>query len=301
MRIKLTLAVSLAAALLFLSTSEAQARRTKPARLRALTFNIRFDFERDGPNRWENRVDLVVKTIKDSQAQVVCLQEDKAHQVEDLKKRLPEFAFVGRGRNATGSGERCSIVFSRKHFKLKDSGDFWLSDTPDKPGSNTWGDKYPRKVTWALLVTTKRKKSLLVLNTHYPEGKREEIRQKGTDLIVGWISQRTGATSKKRRKKSKPIPMMICGDFNEDAGSGPHSTFTDATKLGLRDVWLETPPVDRHPGTYNGFKGLKTQQRIDWVLVGGPVKVLKVGKISEAIEGRYPSDHYPVFADLEVY
>ncbi len=299
--------LSLAVLLISLSmvSSDTQARGKKPARLRALTFNIRFDFPNDGKNRWEHRAELVANTIKGSQAHVVCLQEDKAHQVDDLKKLLPEFEFVGRGRNATGSGERCSIVFNRKHFKIKDGGDFWLSDTPDRVGSNTWGDKYPRKVTWAILEARKAKKLLLVLNTHFPEGKRDDLRQKGAELMVNWLSQRTGADKKrkKKKKKRKAIAILVCGDFNTDAGTAPQKSFTDETRLALRDVWLETPPnpFDPRPGTYNGFKGLKTQQRIDWLLVGGPIRVLRTGKLSEPVDGRYPSDHYPVFADIEIH
>jgi endonuclease/exonuclease/phosphatase family metal-dependent hydrolase len=286
---------------LCVGSSETQARGKKPARLRALTFNIRFDFPNDGKNRWEHRADLVAKTILDSQAHLVCLQEDKAHQVDDLKKRLPEFEFIGKGRNATGSGERCSIAFNRKHFKAKDKGDFWLSDTPDKVGSNTWGDKYPRKVTWAILEARKSKKILLVLNTHFPEGKRDTLREKGADVMVRWLTERTGASKKKKRRK--PVAILVCGDFNSDAGTPPQKAFTAETGLAMRDAWLETPPdpFDPRPGTYNGFRGLKTQQRIDWLLVGGPIRVLKTGKISEPIDGRYPSDHYPVFADLEVH
>jgi endonuclease/exonuclease/phosphatase family metal-dependent hydrolase len=280
--------------------AQAQARRTKTTRLRALTFNIRFDFQNDGANRWANRVDLVVQTIEKSGAHVICLQEDKAHQVDDLKKRLPNYEFVGRGRNATGSGERCSIVFEKKRFRLKDHGDFWLSDTPDVPGSNTWGDKYPRKVTWAFLESRKGKKGFLVLNTHFPEGKRGHLRLKGSELIAQWIRDRA---VQKKRGKTRQIPVLMCGDFNEDAGSDPHTALT-GTKEGMvlmRDAWEETPPVDRSPGTYNGFKGLQTRQRIDWLLIGGPVRVHLVGKITDDFDGRYPSDHYPVFADLEIH
>ena len=116
---------------------QAEGRRVSGAKLRTMTFNIRYDFQSDGQNRWANRVGLVATQIRESRAAVVCLQEDKRHQVEDLERELKEFGFVGRGRNATGSGERCSILWNKKSMKLKSHGDFWLSDTPNVPGSNT--------------------------------------------------------------------------------------------------------------------------------------------------------------------
>jgi endonuclease/exonuclease/phosphatase family metal-dependent hydrolase len=275
MKLHRPLILACAAALLVAFTGEeASARRAKTAKLRAMTFNIRFDFPNDGPNRWEKRADLVAQTIKGSEAHIICLQEDKAHQVDDLKARLRGYEFLGRGRNATGSGERCSIVFNTKRFRAKDHGDFWLSDTPEVAGSNTWGDKYPRKVTWALLQAKKSKKTVLVQQT----------------------------ASSKSRKKPHGIGVILAGDFNEDAGSTAQKILTDDDEAPFRDAWSEAPPNDGGmPGTYNGFKGMTTRSRIDWLMVGGPIKVYQARKIEESFDGRYPSDHYPVVADLEVF
>lgn len=301
------LLAALAVGLCLIPFQLADARRpTKPARVRALTFNIRYDFQNDGRNRWKNRVEVVAKQIQEANAQVVCLQEDKAHQIEDLKPILKRYAFIGRGRNATGSGERCAILYDKKFFKAKSSGDFWLSDTPDKPGSNTWGDKYPRKVTWALLEAKKGKKQLLVLNTHLPEGKDGKawnLRTKGTEVIRGWLLAKLGLSkSKKKKKKSRKaqIGVLIAGDFNSGPGTDPYKVLTEDAKLRLRDVWKEARPVDAHPGTFSGFKGLQTRDRIDWLLVGGNIRVARAGKLDKKIDGRWPSDHYAVFAELEV-
>lgn len=296
-------------------------------RVRALTFNIRFDFPNDGQNRWKNRLDAVVKRIQQSKAHVVCLQEDKKHQVEDLQAKLKDYAFLGRGRNATGSGERCSILYLKKAFKLKGSGSFWLSDTPDKPGSNTFGDKYPRVVTWAMLEHKRAKRSLLVLNTHFPEGNRERIREQGAEVIAKWLGEKLGtsvkgaskrsvrASSKRRsrrgrslrgsaRKRSKTsksskVAILLTGDFNTDAGTRPHELLTQAP-FGLKDAWLAARPADAHPGTYAGWRGMKTRQRIDWLLVGGKTRVVRAGKLDTQVDGRWPSDHYAVWAEFDL-
>ncbi|MGE4144507.1 MAG: endonuclease/exonuclease/phosphatase family protein [Planctomycetota bacterium] len=296
------LAASLLALLCVLPTQSVEARRAKAStRLRALTFNIRYDFESDGRNRWQYRVDLVAQRIIESQAHVICLQEDKEDQVNDLKQRLKGYEFVGRGRNDTGSGERCSIVFQSKALKLKASGDFWLSDTPDVPGSNTWGDKYPRKATWALFEPKKGgKKTLLVVNTHLPEGKgrhADTLRTKGVEVIAAWIRGKLDLDSKKG--KGKDVGILVCGDFNSEAeGSAAYTRLVAEGKLGLRDAWVEAKPADPSPGTFCGFNGLRTRDRIDWQLVSGPVHVTKAAKLDTEINGRWPSDHYAVLADL---
>ena len=143
-------------------------RATKSARFRAMSFNIRFDFETDGSNRWPHRKATVAKVIRESQAFFACLQEDKGEQIDDLRPLLPGYQLLGRGRNDNGSGERCAIVVKSEDVQVRESGDFWLSDTPDVPGSNTWNDRYPRKVTWALLEVKRCRTPLLVLNTHLP-------------------------------------------------------------------------------------------------------------------------------------
>lgn len=291
------LLAALVAGLCLIPLQSAEARRRgQPVRVRALTFNIRFDFQNDGQNRWANRVELVAKRIEEVKPMVVCLQEDKEDQISDLQPLLSRFEFHGRGRNATGSGERCSILWDKKTFKAKSKGDFWLSDTPDVVGSNTWGDKYPRKATWALLETRKGKKQLLVINTHLPEGKdgrAQGLRSKGVEVIRAWLNAKLG--------KKNTTGVMIAGDFNTDAGTEPYTILTGDQELRLRDAWVEAKPADPSPGTFCGWRGLKTQQRIDWLLVGGLVAVRQAGKLDEAMDGRWPSDHYPVFAELEVH
>ncbi|MBL4846809.1 MAG: endonuclease/exonuclease/phosphatase family protein [Planctomycetes bacterium] len=299
-----TLMASLVLVLSLVPLQSADARRSKkPARVRTLTFNIRYDFKNDGQNRWQHRVGAVAKQIQEIKPHVVCLQEDKAHQVEDLKPLLKRYAFLGRGRNATGSGERCSILYDKKFFKAKSHGDFWLSDTPSKPGSNTWGDKYPRKVTWALLEAKKGRSQLLVLNTHLTEGKDGRawnLRTKGVEAIRSWLLAKVGGKSKKSRKKRSVLNVVVMGDYNSAEDSKPYKVLTSDTKLRLRDAWVEARPSDAHPGTYSGFRGLTTNDRIDWILVRGNVRVNQAGKLDKKIDGRWPSDHYPVFAELDI-
>lgn len=299
-RRNLAMVLAVAVALcVFTFTGQAEARRASRTRFRAMTFNVRYDFDDDGPNRWQHRKEVVAKVVRESQASVVCLQEDKGDQVEDLQPLLPGWELLGRGRNAGGSGERCTIAVDRDHARVKESGDFWLSDTPDVEGSNTWGDRYPRKVTWAVVELKRAKTPLLVLNTHLPEGggKNHQLRVRGARLMHDWIAARV--TERDREK----VAVLVCGDYNSDVDEEPRAQLAGSEGgdgVRLRDAWSEAAPDDPSPGTYGGFRGLRTQQRIDWMLIAGPIRALAAAKIDEQVDGRWPSDHYPVFADLEL-
>ena len=268
----------------------------KSLHLRVMTYNIRFDFKSDKGNRWQQRVDAVAEQIRQSGAQIVCLQEDKIEQIKDLQKRLPRFTFVGRGRNATGFGERTSILYRGDQLQLREQGDFWLSDTPTTPGSNTWGDRYPRKVTWVVLQGKKGGPAVLILNVHLPSGKNEMLRSRGVRLIHAWILEKL----KRNRGVADVQALLLAGDFNAAPDSTPHTLLTDDRRLPLLDVWEVVQPNDPHPGTYGGWEGLQTKKRIDWLLVAGQIRVRACDKLEAPVEGRYPSDHYPVIADLQI-
>ena len=227
-----------------------------------MTYNIRFDFKSDKGHRWQQRVDAVAEQIRQSGAQVVCLQEDKLAQIKDLQERLPHYTFVGRGRNATGLGERTTILYQSDRLQLREQGDFWLSDTPSNPGSNTWGDRYPRKVTWVVLQDKNGGPAVLILNVHLPSGKNEMLRERGVQLIHSWILEKL----KRNQGSGKVQAVVLAGDFNAAPDSDPHRLLTDDQTLPLLDVWEVVQPDDPYPGTYGGWEGLQTKKRIDFLI-----------------------------------
>ncbi len=268
-------------------------RRGRGAKFRVMSFNVRYDFEDDGPNRWRHRVAAVAKVIQ--QAAVVGIQEDKGEQVDDLRPLLPGYEIVGGGRNPTGSGERCSILVRRDDARLREWGEFWLSDTPEVQGSNTWGDRYPRKVTWALIELKGARTPLLFLNTHLPErdnGRDPENRIKGARVMNEFIA------NKVPEKERGKVAILISGDYNSTPDEEPRRVLVDG--LGLRDAWAEAPHPGAQHGSYNGFRGFQGNDRIDWLLVGGPARVRLYQTFTEQVDGRWPSDHYPITADLEL-
>ena len=291
-RRRVPLALTLALLVLAALCPRAEAKRgPRPITFRAMTFNIRFDYKDDGPNRWHRRVELVAETIRESKASVVMLQEDMGDQIDDLQPHLPGFAFVGRGRNANGRSERCSVGFDTRLWKLVKNGDFWLSDSPDEPGSNTWGTRYPHKVTWALLRAPKARNPVLFLSTHF-EDKTDKgrVREKSAQVIRDFL-----------KREALKMPVVLGGDFNSGPDDPPHALLVNETaQPRLLDAWSQLKPASEWAGTVHFFKGKGFRRRIDWILHSRQVASLGVEIFKHERDGRWPSDHFPLYADLAV-
>lgn len=282
------------------TTGKAESTK-KVGRFRVMSFNIRFDFPNDGPNRWAQRLDTVAKVIRESDALIVGLQEDKIEQVDDLKQLLPKYEFLGpRGRNGS-SGERCAIGVRTDKVKVRETGEFWLSDTPEVVGSNTWGDRYPRKVTWGLLEVKGNKAPILAINVHLPErdsGPDVTNRVRGAKVMNDFIEKKI---PEKDRNK---VAVLITGDFNSTPEQEPRAALCGAggDDLRLRDAWIEAGGnrKEKGSGTYGAFNGARGNDRIDWILLGGPLRAQAYVKIDDQVDGRWPSDHYPIIAEVEL-
>src|SRR5688572_20116938 len=121
------------------------------AELRVMTYNIRLDLESDGLNAWPHRRHAVSALIRFYEPDILGMQEVRVHQRDQLKDDLPEYAFLGVGRDdGVEGGEFSSLAYRRDRYRVTDSGNFWLSQTPDTP-SRGWDAAYIRIATWARL------------------------------------------------------------------------------------------------------------------------------------------------------
>lgn len=273
--------------LLLLEVALVEAAGRTPVRV--MTFNIRFDYEDDGENRWHERARLVAGSIRRSRATVLLLQEDKSDQLDDLRELLPQFEFLGRGRNASGSGEVCSIGYDTRQWEVVESGDFWLSTTPDDAGSRSWGSYYPHKATWAVLRHRKTKGTALFLSTHFEDRKKlHTARSNSARAIRDFLDGR-----------EEKLPVVMGGDFNTDPDNKPHEILTSQkSQPRLVDVWIEVEGEKPYSGTVHHFEGGKNHRRIDWILASEDVSAKRILIDKTDYKGRFPSDHYPVVADL---
>ena len=257
----------------------------------ALSFNIRFDTSKDGENAWPNRKEMVGQWVKSESPDVIGLQEALRHQIDDIKKIATAYSEYGVGRDDGKSrGEHCTILYFKKRFSLdkSDCGTFWLSDTPEKIASKSWGNEIPRICTWARFIEKKTDKGFYVYNVHY-DHRSQPSRLGASELIIQRIS--------KRKRSYEPIILM--GDFNASENNPAIKIFKDEP-LNLVDTFRVVKPDEKMVKTFHGFRGGSfSGGKIDHVFM-----LPKMGKVSSAEivrfnkDKRYLSDHYPVRAKL---
>ncbi len=262
-----------------------------------VTFNIRMPSENDGPNQWKFRKDLVLETIRDLAPDVMGVQEAYASQVKELRDGLPAYRHVGVGRDdGKEAGEHAAVFYNTERFEETASGTFWLSDTPDVVASNTWEAACNRVCTWIELKEKRSGRTLAVYNAHY-DHKSLRAKENSSVVIVKEIE--------KRRNTNMPIVLM--GDFNSSRTSPQMAYFLEGEATLQGEVQkspltftLTTPPeIADTSSTFNGWKGRTQGRQIDFILVnakGHEVKSHAIDRRNK--DGRYPSDHYPVVAEI---
>jgi endonuclease/exonuclease/phosphatase family metal-dependent hydrolase len=251
------------------------------APLRVMTFNVRVPAD-IGMNAWTHRRDLMVQVIKAEHPDLLGTQELTEEQGEYLAAHLPGYAWFGQGRDGGTKGEHMGVFYRTDRLAVVRSGDFWLSDTPEVPGSRTWGQPYPRMVTWARFRRRDGGGSFDYFNTHFPY-RAEDVHARM--LSANEILQRIG-------KLSSDTRVILAGDFNCAPDAPVHAELT----RGLQDAWVTAASRSGPAKTFHNFTG-KPDRRIDWILSRG-FKAIAVHTITTHEGMRYPSDHFPVVAEL---
>lgn len=270
--------------MLCLLAAPAAFARPRVDSLRVMTFNVRLPLAQDGANSWDRRRDILVETLADAHPDIIGTQELYKLQGDYVVERLPGYAWFGVDRRGGHADEHMAIFYRRDRLRLLGFGAFWLSDTPGVAGSISWGNIYPRNVTWGQFEDRANGRRFYVLNTHFPyRPEDEEARRKAAALIGRWIARLPANT-----------PVVLTGDFNVAPDGPVHAVLAD----GLRDARLTAATIRGPEATFHGFTGI-ADRRIDWILVRG-FRPLSVQTITANREGRYPSDHFPVLTVLAI-
>ncbi|WP_321285397.1 endonuclease/exonuclease/phosphatase family protein [uncultured Sunxiuqinia sp.] len=254
---------------------------------KVVTYNIRYNNEGDGINAWPNRKFQVTDLLRFHEADIIGLQEALYGQVTDISLQMPGFDHVGVGRDdGKAGGEYSPIFYDSRKYQLKDHGWFWLSETPTYP-SLGWDAACKRICTYALLENYDKRKSVWVFNTHFDHV--GEIAQFNSVRII---------LQKIDRLNEKNYPVILMGDLNLTPNQKPieiiETEFFDSKKVS------EQVPYGPE-GTFNGFDfNSELKRRIDYIFVKGKVDVKKYGVLTDSYEQRYPSDHLPVFVEIEL-
>jgi endonuclease/exonuclease/phosphatase family metal-dependent hydrolase len=274
-------------------------REDQSAVVKVMSFNIRYGSANDGNNRWELRKEFLVDTIKRFHPDLLGTQETLAAQKQYLDEKLTDYESIGVGRDdGKQQGEMTALWFRRHQFDLLDSGHFWLSESPNDPGSVSWDSSLTRMASWVKLRQRKnaQENPILFVNTHF-DHRGGEARRQSAILLRRMASQ-----------LGEGCDIVITGDFNAAEGSPPYkelfsikSTSDNKDSLVLVDSYRKAhPSPNSSEGTFNGFKPDQTGgPRIDWIGVSSSWKVLAAGIDRSDEDGRVPSDHFPVTAELD--
>jgi endonuclease/exonuclease/phosphatase family metal-dependent hydrolase len=231
---------------------------------------------------------MVTGLLKFHEPDIFGLQEALIGQIEDIQNNLPDYEWFGVGRDdGKKGGEFSPLFFNKTKFILIEQNTFWLSETPEIPGKS-WDSSLNRIVTWGKFKSKVTGKQFLVFNTHF-DHRGMEARKQSAILIRKKIEEMT---------KDKNLPVILTGDFNLTPDQEPISLIKKFLS-DSREV-TEQPPYGP-VGTFNSFNwNAPMESRIDYIFVYGGIKVLKYAVLTDSKEQRWPSDHLPVFAKVQL-
>jgi endonuclease/exonuclease/phosphatase family metal-dependent hydrolase len=258
----------------------------KAQSIQVMTYNIQFDNPLDGANAWPNRIHKVVAIIQKHKPDIIGVQEALHHQLQDLMRLLPEYSYVGVGRDdGKELGEYSAILYRHTRFGVLQNETLWLSETPDVPGSKSWDAALPRIVTIARFFDTETKAEFNILNTHF-DHVGVEARLRSASYLAGMVAG--------IRIRTRDYPVLVTGDFNLE------QTEESYTQL-VGDELMDTRPVNDQTGTFCGFEVGKIEcTTIDYVF-HTKEWILKSYLVIKDNDGKYyPSDHFPVMAEFEL-
>lgn len=252
-----------------------------------MTYNIRFDNLSDGENSWTNRKENWVSQVAFYEPDIFGIQEALPNQVTDIASLFPKYNYVGIGRDGIGKGESSNIFFKTDRFNLLEENTFWLSETPDKI-TKGWDAALNRVCTYALLKDSKTNQAFWVFNTHLDH--MGELARTNSILLI---------LSKIKEINTKNYPVFLMGDFNSEP--------TDERIINLKKEMNDSRDVsDEKPfgpsGTFNGFKhNDPVTKLIDYIFLSKDnlYKVKKYAVLSDSKDLKYPSDHLPVYIELQ--
>ena len=282
---------------LLLATVSASAQTPAPAApapapsLRVMSYNIRNSHAKDGENHWKFRQEIWTASVRAFDPDLLGTQEVLADQYEDLRRLLPDYTVAGVARDdGARAGEWAAIFWRTARFEQLGTGNFWLSETPEKVGSRSWDAACVRICTWVRLRDRVTGRAFVFANTHFDH----------VSALARVESARL--MSERLPQLAEGGPVVVSGDFNCTEDGDAYATFTRPAAAGhlvFTDSFRAVHPVrGKDESSFSSFKGTIEGSRIDWIL-HTPQFQARAAEIVRPASGRYPSDHYPVTAVLE--
>jgi endonuclease/exonuclease/phosphatase family metal-dependent hydrolase len=260
--------------------------------LTVMTFNIRYDNPGDSINAWPNRVAIVCGLLRNEKPDLLGLQEALWYQYEEIDSAISGYSSVSRGRDdGRKMGEMNSVFYNINRFDYVRDSTFWLSETPNRPGSKGWGASLPRIVTWVELKEKTSQKPLYYFNTHFAHDS-DSARMMSAGILLKAVKRIAG----KNR-------FVITGDFNMSPQSKAYTILMEksSSRAILQDSYLISQVKPEGPAyTTNSFRDTPGRNRIDYIFVRRGMKVLSTSVIVKKEGPVFVSDHWPYKAVISL-
>lgn len=295
--------------------------------LNVMTFNLLYHGAVNPAGSWDARLPLVMEVIR-AGADIIAVQEATFLQIADMERHLTEFTVISgpesgetrlprvvenvgrllrgalaRKRRSSSSpavtdlahsrrGEHCAILYRTDRFDLVEGNAFWLSHNPQLPGSVLPGSWLPRVVNWVRLRERDSTQCVTVFNAHLD--------------FLPWSPPRSARILRQSLDSHwNDTPQILMGDFNAAPGSGAYRHLSAELKHGshpsLIDAWLAAEEQSGPEGTFHGGTGrIRWSGRLDRIFLRPRLRVQRVTTITRHSGSTYPSDHYPVLAELHL-
>jgi len=265
-----------------------------------MSFNIRRGTAKDGKNHWIYRRNRVCELLNDYRPDVLGLQEALDFQVSEIRDMLPGYEKVGVGSLGGAKGLFNAIFYDAKRFIPSLEGTFWFSDTPDIAGSKRWGNILPRTCTWVRLIEKDSGRAFYFYNVHLDHISRRS-RKNSVVFLTQFIYTR-----------SSPDSFVLTGDFNSRETSAPIRYLKGKIPLRIRtkgsvlnlesllDTFRARYPNVRNVVSFHGYRRRLFRFKLDYIFVPTSVRVLDARIIQPQWKKSYPSDHFPLFARINL-
>jgi endonuclease/exonuclease/phosphatase family metal-dependent hydrolase len=257
--------------------------------MRVMTFNVRSDSVLDMKNKWTNRADITYNLINNHSCDILGLQEVSNPIYRDIRKNISGYNIIGMGRTKKLFVEKNTLLILKKH-RILDHETFWLSNTPKKEGSTIWYSLFPRICTTALIELDNKLK-VRVYNTHL-DCLLPRAREYGLKKIGEFIE--------KHHVKEK-IPIILMGDFNATPTSKVIQEFARGVYNNKKFIAVQEYNKEIYEKSTMGmFKGKQKGMHIDYIFVSEEFTISDVQIVRYNQKGKYPSDHYPIVAEIDI-
>ncbi|MEG2597109.1 MAG: endonuclease/exonuclease/phosphatase family protein [Oscillospiraceae bacterium] len=261
--------------------------------IKIASFNLKRDSRFARSNLWDTRKELIGKMIEESGAVVIGVQELLPSMEDDLRLMLADYSVFGFGRTKHLTNEESAILIKGRDTDVKFNKTFWLSKHPEKYGSRAFLSMFPRVCTVCEVYIQSLHRRIRVFNTHFDH----------VSFVARALSAHIILEYMHKLNTIEKLPTILMGDLNAKPNSKPIRILSENLH-NYDDIKLTSIYSTFEEGTvrntYHGFKGKYKEKPIDYMFVSEEFDIENAYIDTTDIDGRYPSDHFPLVAILRL-